>query len=287
MRHQDGFFRDRAGAAIYYQQWLPDHDPKAVLLIVHGLAEHSGRYTNIIHRLIPLNYAVCGLDHIGHGRSEGVRVYVERFGDYTDTLKTYLDRVRQEYPARPIWMFAHSLGGLIGTYFLLDHQHELDGAIISAPVVKLPASISPWTITLAKLLSKWMPRAGLTPVEPRLVSRDPAVVQAYIDDPLVYKGKSTARLGAELIQAIQRVQAQAATITLPVLLIQGSADGLVDPTGAPWLYDQISSQDKSIKIYDGLYHETFNEPEREQVLDDIQAWLQTQLANRSNLESAR
>lgn len=278
MTHQEGFFKGVRDQNIYYQCWLPDggapsSDPRAVLLIVHGLGEHSGRYMNVVNHFVPQGYAVYALDHLGHGKSDGTRMYVDRFDDYADPLTRYLDMLREWQPGKPVVLFGHSMGGLIAAYYLLDHQDAFVGAVISAPLVKLPGNISPLTVTLARIISVLLPRTGLTAVDASLVSRDPAVVQAYVDDPLVYTGKSTARLGAELFRAIERVQAEAATITLPVLLVQGSADRLVDPTGAPMLYEKISSPDKTIKIYDGLYHEVLNEPERNVVLDDIAQWL--------------
>ncbi len=275
MTHQEGFFQGIREHNIYYQCWLPESDPRAVLLIVHGLAEHGGRYMNVVNHFVPQGYAVYTLDHLGHGKSDGTRLYVDRFEDYAEPLTRYLDMLREWQPGKPIVLLGHSMGGLIAAYYLLDHQDAFVSAVISAPLVKLPSNISPATVTLARVISALLPRTRLTAVDASLVSRDPQVVQAYVNDPLVYTGKSTARLGAELFRAIERVQTEAARITLPVLLVQGSADGLVDPTGAPMLYEKISSPDKTIKIYDGLYHEVLNEPERDQVLSDIEQWLKS------------
>ena len=117
-------------AALYYQGWLPEGEVRAVLLIVHGLAEHSGRYMNLVNRFVPLGYAVYGIDHIGHGRSEGRRLFVERFADYTEPLKTYVDMVRLRQPERPVILIGHSMGGLIGARYLIAHQMDLGGAIL-------------------------------------------------------------------------------------------------------------------------------------------------------------
>ena len=167
---------------------------------------------------------------------------------------------------------------MIGPAYLLEHQDELAGAVISGPLVKVPDNTPPMVIFLGKLLSTLMPKAGLLGVSAEGVSRDPAVVQAYINDPLVYRGKTTARLAAELIGTMQRVTAEAARITLPLLIVQGSADKLVDPAGAQNLYDTVGSADKTLKIYEGFYHEIFNEPEHKQVLGDVEAWLTAHLA---------
>ena len=274
MEHKDGFFKGVRESKIYYQAWLPETECKAVLLVVHGLAEHCGRYMNVVNHFVPLGYAVYGLDHVGHGKSEGTRVYVERFEDYTDTLKIYFDMVRTEQPDKPIFLVGHSMGGLISAVYLLEHQNELAGVVLSGASVKMSGDISPVVVFIGKLLSTLAPKAGLMALEAEGVSRDPAVVEAYVNDPLVYTGKMTARLAAELIKAVQRVNDEAAKITLPILIVQGSEDKLVDPTGAKLLYDTVSSVDKTLKVYEGFYHEVFNEPEHEQVLDDVETWLE-------------
>lgn len=280
MRHQEGFFKGVRDANIYFQSWLPEGEPKAVLVIVHGLAEHSGRYMNIVNHFVPLGYAVYGMDHLGHGKSDGKRVYLKRFEDYTNTLKIYLDRIRGLQPGKPIFLVGHSMGGLISALYLLDHQTELTGAVLSGVAVKVPDHITPVIIILGKMLSALMPRLGLIGLDAEGICRDPAVVQAYVSDPLVFKGKTTARLAAEMLKAMKYVSATAAKITLPILIVQGSADRLVDPAGAQMLYDAVSSPDKEIRIYDGFYHEVFNEPENDQVLRDVEIWLESHLVSR-------
>ena len=281
MRHQEGTFKGIRNASIYYQCWLPEGESRAVLLIVHGLAEHSGRYMNGVNYFVPLGYAVYGVDHVGHGKSSGTRVYVERFEDYTDTLKIYFDMVRRWQPDKPVFLVGHSMGGLIGAVYLLSHQSELTGAVLSGPAVKVHRTVSSTAIFAGKVISVLMPKLGVIGLEAEGVSRDPAVVQAYVDDPLVCRGKVTARLSAELVKAVRRVIAEAANIRLPILIVQGSADKLVDPKGAQMLYNTVSSLDKTIKIYDGLYHEVFNEPEHDMVLGDVKVWLETHLSRRT------
>jgi len=274
MNHQEGDFKGIRDLKIYYQCWLPEKDPKAVLFIVHGLAEHSGRYMNLVNHFVPLGYAIYGVDHIGHGKSDGLRVYVEQFEDFTDTLKDFSHMIRDWQPKKPLFLIGHSMGGLISSIFLLDHQDELSGAVLSGPSVKVP-DMSSVTILAGKLFSTLMPKLGLLALEADGVSRDPAVVQAYLNDPLVYTGKITARLAAELLKAMKRAEVDASKITLPILIAQGSEDRLVDPDGAQMLHDTVGSVDKTLKIYDGLYHEIFNEPEHHKVLGDIETWLES------------
>lgn len=279
MKHKESFFEGVRGREIYYQGWLPEDAPKAILLIVHGLAEHCGRYANVVNHFVPLGYAAYGLDHVGHGKSEGTRVHVERFEEFTDTLKIYFDMVCEWHPDAPIFLVGHSMGDLIGAAYLLDHQDELAGAVLSGASVKVPEDISPAIIFVGKVLSVLSPKMGLIQLEADGVSQDPAVVEAYINDPLVYIGKYTARLAAELLKAMERVSAQAGTIHLPLLLLQGSADKLVDPSGAQMLYDNVGSDDKVLELYQGFYHEVFNEPGREQVLRDVEVWLEGRLSS--------
>jgi alpha-beta hydrolase superfamily lysophospholipase len=280
MKHQEGYFKGVREANIYYQSWLPEGEPRGVLLIVHGLAEHSGRYGNVVNHFVPLGYAVYGIDHLGHGKSEGERVHVKSFDDYTNTLKAYFDKVRGSQPGKPIFLVGHSMGGLIGATYLLDHQAELAGAVLSGPAVKIPNHVTPAMLFVGKILSALIPKFGLVALEADGVSRDPSVVQAYVSDPLVHRGKMTARLAAEMLKTMQTITAQAARVTLPILIVQGSADRLVNPAGAQMLYDAVSSVDKEIKIYDGLYHEVFNEPEHDKVLRDVEIWLEAHLGSR-------
>jgi acylglycerol lipase len=273
MDHLEGNFKGVRNAKIYYQAWLPEGNVKAVLLLIHGLGEHSGRYMNVVNHFVPLGNAVYGLDHIGHGKSEGMREVVERFEDYTHTLRVYCEMVRDWQTGKPMFLLGHSMGGLITSCYLLDRQSQFRGAVISAPLIKASGNLSQATIIMGKILSVLAPKMGLLPVDAKSISRDPEVVKAYVNDPLVFHGKTPARLAAELLKAMLRVTVEADKITLPFIVLQGSEDRLVDPAGAQTLYDKASSNDKTIRIYEGLYHEVFNEPERARVLNDVETWL--------------
>ena len=277
MKHIEANFKGIRGVNIYYQGWLPEEDVKAVLLVVHGLGEHCGRYMNVVDHFVPLGYAIYALDHIGHGKSEGAREIVKTFEDYTETLEIFHQMVVEWQPNKPIFLLGHSMGGTISTCYLLDHQADFEGAVISAPLVKIGESVSQATITMAKILSKVAPKMGVQALDFNAISRDPKVVEAYVNDPLVFHGKTPARLGAELLSALARISAEASKIKIPFILVQGAEDLLVDPEGAQEFYDMASSEDKTLKIYDGLYHEVFNEPEREMVLTDVETWLEAHL----------
>jgi acylglycerol lipase len=273
MEHVEGHFKGVRNAPIYYQAWLPEGSAKAALLIVHGLGEHCGRYMNVVSHLVPFGYAVYGLDHLGHGKSEGMREGIERFADYTDTLRVYTQMVKGWQTGKPMFLLGHSMGGLIASCYLLDHQADFRGAVLSAPLVKASGNISQTTILMGKILSTLAPKMGLLALDVNGISRDPEVVKAYVNDPLVFHGKTPARLAAELLRAMQRVTEEAGKITLPFIVVQGSADKLVDPGGAQILHERARSGDKTLRIYEGLYHEVFNEPERGRILKDVETWL--------------
>ncbi|MBI4304012.1 MAG: lysophospholipase [Chloroflexi bacterium] len=274
MEHREGTFKGRGNLGLYYQAWSPTGTPKAILLVVHGLCEHSGRYSNLADYFVPKGYAIFGLDHRGHGKSEGQRVYVNRFSDYLDDLKVFWDIVRGEYSNTKIFLVGHSVGGTIATAYAVNHQSELAGLILSAPALKVGSSVSRPSMVMARVLSALLPGIGVAPLEAQAISRDKAVVDAYVNDPLVYCGKISARTGSELVNMIEkRLPPQMAEIDLPILIMYGSADRLSNPEGSTMLYELAHSQDKTLRRYDGLYHEIFNEPERGQVLADMETWL--------------
>jgi acylglycerol lipase len=277
MQHREGFREGVRGGRLYHQSWLPEGEAKAALVVVHGLAEHSGRYTNLIGCFVPKGYAVYGIDHIGHGKSDGQRLYVERITEYTDSLNRFVESVRDRQPGKPIFLVGHSMGGLIVALYLLNRQEGLSGAVLSGPAVKAPGSLPAAVVWIGRVLSALLPRLGLVSLEADGVSRDPAVVEAYLADPLVHRGKITARLGAEMLDAMSRVLREAGRITLPLLIVQGGADKLVDPAGARLLYDAVASPDKKLIEYEALYHEVFNEPEHDRVLTDVEQWLEAHL----------
>jgi acylglycerol lipase len=273
MDHIEGYFKGVRNTNIYYQAWLPAGNIKAALLVVHGLGEHCGRYMNVVNYFVQLGYAIYGFDHIGHGKSEGAREFIDCFEDYTDTLTIYHNMVKAWHTGKPMFLLGHSMGGLIALYYLLDHQGDFKGAVISAPSIKISDSISRVTVAIGKILSVLVPKAGVFALDANGISRDPEVVRDYVSDPLVFHGKTPARLAAELLKAMLRVAAEADKIILPFIVIQGSEDKLVDPGGAQMLYEKAGSKDKTIKVYDGLYHEVFNELERARVLKDVETWL--------------
>jgi alpha-beta hydrolase superfamily lysophospholipase len=273
MNHIEGKFKGYNNLALYHQCWLPSNEPKTVLLLVHGLHEHSGRYMNLVNHFVAKGYAVYGFDQRGHGKSQGLRGYVEQFSYFINDLNTFLSIVRSEHQDAKIFIVGHSIGGTIATAYAVYHQAQFDGLILSGATLKAGTSISRGLIIIARLLSLLLPKMGLYVIDASAISRDKAIVDAYVDDPLVYRGKIRARLGTELIKVMQILPRQMPKISLPILIMHGTADRLSDPNGSQMLYDGVSSRDKTLKLYDGFYHEIFNEPGHEQVFVDMEAWL--------------
>jgi len=273
MRHIEGEFPGYQDLNLYYQGWLPSNKPRALLLVAHGLAEHSGCYLNLVNHFVPQGYAIYSFDYQGHGKSPGLPGYIERFSYYINDLQVFGDMVRKKHKNTKFFLLGHSMGGTIAITYAIKHQDGLDGLLVSGATLQVGASVSPVMILAARILSRLLPKAGLDVIDATAISRDQDVVAAYVNDPLVYRGKIRARLGAEFIKATQKLLPQMAQINLPLLIMHGTADRLSEPSGSQILYQRVSSRDKTLKLYDGFYHEIFNEPGRQQVFADIEAWL--------------
>lgn len=269
-----------AGAALHVTRWLPAGPPRAVVLLAHGYAEHAGRYAHVAARLTRAGYAVYAVDHWGHGKSDGEGGFVPRFSAFTDGMTELLRRVEAEHGDRPRLLLGHSMGGLIATLFLIERQDAFAAAALSGPAIVPAAPPSRLTMMLSALLSRFLPRLGVLALDAEGVSRDAAVVAAYRADPLVYTGRIGARLGKEMMDAMTRAREGAATIRLPILIQHGADDRLTAPEGSRFLFDHVSSADKRLEIYSGLYHEIYNEPERDAVLDDLVAWFDGHVGER-------
>jgi len=277
MEYREGKFRGYNKLNLYYQYWSPPADPKAILLVVHGLAEHSGRYANLANYFVPKGYVVYSYDHRGHGKSEGLPCYVERFADYLNDLKTFVDIVRHEQGHTKMFIIGHSMGGTIAVAYAAHHQHKLAGLLLSGASLKTSPTISPALIKMAGILSVLLPKIGITILDASAISQDKAIVDTYVTDPLVYRGRIRARLGAELIKAMQGLLSQMPEVNLPILIMHGAADRLSDPEGSQMLFERVGSKDKTLKLYDGCYHEIFSGPEREQVFKDVEIWLEARI----------
>lgn len=278
MKHSEDRFTGIGERSIYFQCWEPEVALKAVFLLAHGAGEHGGRYQQLAQFFTGYGYAVAALDHQGHGNSDGSPGYVNSFDDYLADLAIFYRQVSNRFSDVPMFLLGHSMGGLIASLYLLRQQDDFRGGILSGAAIKTdlaPGKLQLWLLRLVALL---VPKLGILKLNPDGVSRDPEVVRQYIEDPLVFHGKMSARMARELFAGMEAIQAGAAGITLPLLILHGGADVLTSPEGSQFLYDHVRSTDKTLHLYPGLYHEIFNEPERTQVLAQVLDWCDARLS---------
>ena len=259
------------GVAIFWQAWTPSGTPRAVVVIVHGAGEHSDRYADVADRLTAEGYAVYASDHRGHGRSQGPRALIDRVENAVADLDRLLALAADAHPDAPIFMLGHSMGAMIALRYALAHQSRLDGLILSGALASVQASAA--LRVIGRVISVVAPRTPLIGIDPSLISRDPEVVAAYRADPLVHHGRLPARTAAEIADATDAFPAQVGAITLPTLILYGTADMLCPPAGSVMLGERIGAPDTTVRAFDGLYHEILNEPEREAVLTEVSGWL--------------
>jgi acylglycerol lipase len=274
---RESSFAGAGGLEIFWRAWLPDGDPDAVVVIAHGAGEHSGRYTHVAQRLVAEGCAVYAIEHRGHGRSQGPRALIDRIDNAVADLDRLVVLAGDAHSGAPLFLLGHSMGGTIALSYALSHQQRLTGLVLSGPLAALEAVPAPMRLT-ARTLSALAPRTPLIAIDSSLVSRDPAVVDDYRADPLVHHGKLPARTVVELADAIEAFPGAVGSITVPTLIMYGTDDGLCPPQGSVMLSERIGSPDKTLTAYQGLYHEILNEPEREQVLDHLCAWLSARVA---------
>ena len=278
MKHSEDRFTGTGERAIYLQCWEPETTPRAVLLLAHGAGEHSSRYQPLAQFFCGYNYAVAALDHQGHGYSDGTPGYVNTFKDYVSDLAIFHRQIQARFPGVPMFLLGHSMGGLIGSLYLMQHPAGFDGAILSGPAIKTDLEPGRVQMFLLRLLAVLLPHLGILKLNAEGVSRDPEVVRKYVEDPLVYHGKMSVRMVRELFAGMNAIQAGASGITLPLLILHGGADAMTSPQGSQFLHQQVGSRDKTLSIYPGLYHEIFNEPERADVLGQVLDWCEARLA---------
>lgn len=278
MKHTEFEWTAKDGLKIFAQAWDPEATPRAVVCLVHGLGEHSGRYANMAETLNQGGYAVIASDLRGHGKSGGKRGHSPTFESYMDDLALLLDEAAGRYEGLPCFLWGHSLGGVLVTNYVLRRKPQLTAVVITSPGLRTSISEQKAKIQFAKLAGTILPAMNLsTGLDANLISRDPEVVQRYINDPLVH-GIVTLAMTKYTLEAIPWAYAHASEWTLPVLIMHGEADALAYASGSEELAKLIK-QDCTLKIWPGLWHETHNEPEKEQVLAYALGWLDSQLSN--------
>ncbi|MEM1126844.1 MAG: lysophospholipase [Bacteroidota bacterium] len=274
--HYGGTFQGASGTSRFEQVWLPPCC-RGVVVLVHGYAEHIGRYQRLAHDLNRLDLAVHGYDQEGYGRSEGERAYMDELDPYVVDLELFVRRVQQQHPHLPCFVLGHSMGGLMAGLWATSYQPAVQGLILSSPalIVKAPAALK----SVANVVSLLMPRLPTPPLTRDLISRDPQVLLDAQRDPLNYHGATLARTGAVILEAARTLRDRLGQLNAPLLVFHGTADGIADPQSSHLIYDQAASADKTLHLFEGFYHETFNEPaaDRQQVLDLLSTWIEARL----------
>lgn len=275
--HSERSFDGLGGVRIVYDVWTPEADSRGVVVLAHGYAEHARRYDHVAARFAETGLVTYALDHRGHGRSGGRRVYLRDITEYTGDFHTLVGIARSEHPGATLTVLGHSMGGGIVFTYGVEHPDDYDAMVLSGPAVNAQASVPPLKLAMAKVLGRIAPGLPVENLPADAVSRDPQVVAAYENDPLVHHGRLPAGVGRALIAVGETMPSRAAAITAPLLVVHGDKDRLIPVAGSRQLIECVGSPDAHLKVYPGLYHEVFNEPEKDLVLDDVTSWIESKL----------
>jgi len=265
------------GVRIVYDVWTPDITPRGVVVLSHGFGEHARRYDHVAQRFSESALITYALDHRGHGRSGGKRVYLRDISEYTDDFHTLVGIAAKDHPELKRVVLGHSMGGGIVFAYGVEHPDDYTAMVLSGPAVDAQDAVSPVMAFVAKALGKIAPGLPVEELPTDAVSRDPAVVAAYNADPLVHHGKLTAGIARALMSVGETMPRRAAALTAPLLVVHGEQDKLIPVAGSHHLMECVASEDAHLKVYPALYHEVFNEPERAVVLDDVASWIEAKL----------
>ena len=273
MHDTTGSLSAHDGLQLFTRTWQPDEPAKAVVLLVHGVNEHIGRYAFMASHMLTHGIAVYGYDLRGHGHSAGLRVYADSFEEYVDDLALIHRHVREQIEGAPLFLMGHSLGGLIASLYVVTHHPKLHALILSSPALQIPPDVSPFLQKIAGVVSRLAPKLFMGEIDNENRSRDPNVQKAFLADPLTVNKGVRARVGHGALLATEYVRQHPDAFTMPLYLFHGTSDRTTDPNGSKWLYAEAPSADKTLRLFDGLLHETMNEPERDEVLTELSDWI--------------
>ena len=270
-------FEGMGGVPIVYDVWTPDTGVRGVVALAHGYGEHARRYDHVAQRFGEAGLATYALDHRGHGRAGGKRVRVRDMKEYVSDYRTLVSIATAENPGATRIVLGHSMGGGIAFAYGVQYPDEYDLMVLSGPAIAAHTGVSKAKALIGKAVGSIMPDLPIESIDADLVSRDPVVVADYKADPLVYRGKIPAGIGKALLLVGESMPERAPGITAPLLVVHGEDDQLVSAEGSRRLVECVGSTDCELKVYPELYHEVFNEPERDRVLDDVVSWIQARL----------
>lgn len=266
------------GLNLFVRSWRPEGTIRGAVAIIPGFNAHSGYYAWAGEQLAADGLAVYAVDLRGRGQSDGERFYVDTFADYVSDVGSLVNLAKSREPGFPIFLMGHSAGGVVSCLYALDHQNELAGLICESFAFQTPAP--DFALAVLKGLSHLAPHAHVLRLKNEDFSRDSKAVQIMNEDPLIAHETQPTRTVAELVRADERLKAGFGTITLPTLIIHGTADKAAKASGSQFFYEKAGSRDKTLKLYDGYYHDLLNDLGKEQVMADIKGWIVAHLSVR-------
>lgn len=276
MQGTESTMQTRDGLTLHTVNWLPGGDARAVVVLVHGIGEHIGRYNHVGAALAEAGYAVYGLDHRSHGRSEGrPRVHFDRFTAVVQDIADYMAQASKAHPELPLFLFGHSMGSLLALMTTLDYQDRLAGLISEGTPLDVAQTVPAPLLPVGRAFYRMWPLKYLHvgPLDKDGLTHDPAFAHAYLDDPLVYQKPARLSMGLGIIEHSREVRARLHELVLPLLILHGGDDRITPPSGSQAIYTQAGAKDKTLKVYEGCYHEVHNELVRDELFRDIIAWL--------------
>jgi len=271
----EGSFEGVGGLKIATRAWRPEGTPRGVVVISHGFNAHSGQYAWAAEQFVSKGLAVHALDHRGRGKSDGERYYVQKFADYTTDLATFMTMVKSREPGLPIFLLGHSAGGVIATTYAIDHPKDLRGLICEDFAFEVPTP--DFALAVLKGLSHVAPHAHVVKLKNEDFSRDPEAVARLNADPLIAHEVQPTQTMAEMVRADERLKKDFPQMKVPVFIIHGTGDKVTKPSGSQHFYDRTGATDKTLKLYEGHYHDLLADLGKEQVMADIQAWIDARI----------
>ncbi len=266
-------FQTFDGHRLACHRWDCSNGARGAVVIIHGFGHHGASFEEVAQRLNAAGYAVYAFDQRGHGRSPGDRGYIGRFDDTILDMQLHLGHIQPQIGSMPVFFFGHSLGGLILACYCLRYQPAAHGLIFSSSALRIPDNVPKYLLVLSGVLGKYLPKLPVQKVDFASISRDPKAVDEALRDPLRYLGKMHARTGLETLRAIREIEGSLERFTYPLLICHGTADKLTDIEGSRRLYAAAESTDKTLRIYDGAYHEIWNDLDKDRFMAELIEWL--------------
>jgi len=264
------------GLRIFFRSWHPTSRARGVVVIVPGFNSHSGYYTWVAEQFVASGFAVYAVDLRGRGQSDGERFYVQRFADYVSDVAALVTLAKKRELGLPVFLLGHSAGGVVSCIYTIEHEAELAGLICESFAHQVPAP--DFVLAVLKGLSHVAPHAHVLHLKNEDFSRDPKIVEAMNADPLIAHETQPTQTVAEMVRADERLKKEFPLITLPVLILHGTSDKATKPSGSQLFYDTAGAKDKTLKLYEGHFHDLLNDIGKEKVMADVKGWVEAHLA---------